>query len=462
MKKLKISSFKFYLLFAVSLVNIPVSVLAVTHDDFAYSAKLQTTPGTPFYELDIPETVYRQVSREDLGDIRVLNSSGEVIPHGLRNVPTQKLDKEKTQSVPYYPLYVKQGDKNAGMHLNIQRNATGEVIDIKRNEGQQAAADRLSGYLLDLREWKDPVDTIKVSWSETLAESFIHKIKISGSNDLSTWKTISTDKSLVNLSYQSHQLTENIITINSGRIKYIKILFEESKPGIELGNIEVSNVKSSSQQKQNWIQANVEPGSKAGEYLFEREIKTVINKARIKLPENNTLVKVNVSSRQDESMPWRYRGSAIVYRLTVSGVSIEHTDISLNSSRDNDWKLVIDQQGGGIGNGVPVVELVWNPQQLVFVARGEPPYTLVWGSARVSPVNINAGKIMIGVNNKNRQAMLSKAQWRKATVQTVNLESLQPESKPVNWRQGVLWGILVIAAMLLIWMAIRLMGKMSE
>lgn len=467
MRKSKLKN-KFKLLLVTALLLISFSNLsqALTQNDFAYAADLGTTAGTPFYELQIPELVYKSISRDDLGDMRVLNGSGQVVPHGLRSIQPEVVSHVSEGEVPYFPLYLKQGDSNGDLHLNIKRNANGDVLDIKSNRSVAQAGERLSGYLVDLREWDKPVDTLKLSWKTAGNESFIRKLKISTSEDLSSWKVISADKSLVNLVYQTHQLIEDRIKLSSGRIKYLRIMFTDDKPGLEITRVEVINTRSTQQHKKNWLITDVlineATDAVAGEYLFQHPLKSSLSELRVKLPENNTVVNVKVLSRASEDKPWQYRGAKLLYRLSVDGVDIQQEEVSLKSSRDAFWKVVINQQGGGIGEGLPVIELAWKPQQLVFVARGEAPYKLVWGSVRVPAVTRAAKQILIGVNQENSSSMLGSAHWHADTVRSVNLLSLTEVDKPLNWRQWLLWAVLIVAAITLIWMAVRLMSKMAE
>ena len=440
--------------------------LSLTQNDFAYTADLRTTSGTPFFELEIPELVYKNITRNDLGDMRVLNGAGQVVPHGLRNIEPEVVSHVSEEEVPYFPLYLKQGDSNGDLHLNIKRNASGDVLDIKSSRSVAQAGENISGYLVDLREWDKPVDTIKLSWKKTGNKSFIRKLKVSTSEDLSNWKVITADKSLVNLLYQSHQLIEDSIKLSSGRIKYLRIIFTDDKPGLEITRVDVINTRSSQQHKKNWLNADVHINEAtdaiAGEFLFQHPLKSSLSELRVKLPENNTVVNVKVLSRGSKDKPWLYRGAKLLYRLSVDGVNIQQDEISLKASRDVFWKLVINQQGGGIGEGLPIIELAWIPQQLVFVARGEPPYKLVWGSARVPAVTQCAKQILIGVNQENKNSMLGSAYWLEETVRSVNLLSLTAADKPLNWRQWLLWAVLIFAAITLIWMAVRLMSKMAE
>jgi len=454
-------------IFSIVFLSSPAISLAISENDFAYKAVLGTDASTPFYELEIPEIVYRNVSRDDLGDIRVLNGAGSVVPHGIRNLAAEKTSKINLKPVPYFPLFEIEGSVPGSLHLNIQRSSSGEVIDIQSGGTEHNANQRLVGYLLDLREWKQAIETLKFSWKAGEDISFIRKLELSVSDDLSNWKSVSQDNTLVNLSYQKNILIEDTLKLSIASAKYLRVIYADNKPGLEINNITVSNTQSSLKNEINWKRSVVSQHgdsekTKAGEYYFNHELKTTLNKLRVKLPENNTVVKVNVFSRANKDNIWRHRGSAVLYRLSVDGINIQHTDISVNSSRDTQWKLQIDQQGGGIGSGLPEIYLAWQPQQLVFVARGQAPYTLVWGSARVPPVTQDASKILVGVNQKSITSMLANAIWLDNTVSNVNLRSLETANKPVNWRQWFLWAVLVIAALLLIWMAVRLMGKMAE
>ena len=125
---------------------------------------------------------------------------------------------------------------------------------------------------------------------------------------------------------------------------------------------------------------------------------------------------------------------------------------------------MIDQQGGGIGSGLPDIDMAWQSRQLVFVARGEAPYTLAWGSTKVNPMTQSSSQILITNQSSetNNNSMLSKAIWSDEAVTTSNLSSLETLKEPVNWRQILLWGVLVVAALMLIWMAVGLMKKMSD
>lgn len=452
----------------ILLVTLPKIILAISEHDFAYIAEIETHNSTPYYELEIPSAVYETISRSDLGDLRVLNGNGQVVPHGLRATALQKNTKTENKNIPFFPLYQQAGQSITDLHLNIKRDPQGEVINIHSRLPKDNKGNQLAGYLLDLRQWKNPIDQLKIIWKKTDGSSFIRKLNISKSSNLERWHLIATGKTLVNLAYQNHQLTENTINLSTSSTNYLRMMFSDQKPGLELESIQVVHTKSSSQHQRNWQSVTINTTENTGEYSFQHKIKSLARQLEIKLPENNTVVRVQVLSRINKEQPWRYRGSTLLYRLSVNGTDIEKTKINISANRDTNWLLRFDQQGGGIGSGLPDVKLAWQPQQLVFIARGQAPYRMVWGSAKIKPVVINANQLLpvttksMSDNNISNSNMLSQAVLLSDTMRSINKKALEPKSKEINWRHWILWIVLIASAVMLIWMAVRLMKKMSE
>ena len=444
----------------VFVLCLPEVVLALSEDDFAYRASLEISADKPFYELKIPAIVYESTSRADLGDLRVLNGAGQIVPHGLRTAPPTDKHSDEKQTVAFFPLYRPVGQAMPELHLNIRRDAAGEVIDINSHQPEQDNTERLVGYILDLREWKRPIEELKVNWSESENSSFIRKLNVSTSQDLAQWHEIGSGMTLVNLSFQDHRLVEDTLKLSVGQTKtaenYLRIMFEGEKPGLKIDSFEVKRRRYAYLQAQDtWREVKVTAGSTPGDYYFEHQLKSAVRQLRVPLPENNTVVRVTAFSRANKQQPWRHRGSTLLYRLSVDGIELHQTTMTISSSRDADWKLRVDQQGGGLGSDLTVVELAWQPQNLLFVARGQPPFRLVWGSAKVEPVMTDANQLLVGSNNTEN--ILGQARWLSDSVVKVNLQALEPAGKPVNWRQWILWVVLIVAAVILVWMAVRLM-----
>ena len=62
--------------------------------DFAYGMAIEADAAQDaLHEIEIPAAVYRAVTRADLGDVRVFNGQGEVVPHALRPRASSSVNK---------------------------------------------------------------------------------------------------------------------------------------------------------------------------------------------------------------------------------------------------------------------------------------------------------------------------------------------------------------------------------
>jgi hypothetical protein len=442
---------------------LPKLLLAIGQHDFAYIAETETTENTPFYELEIPTVVYETITRTDLGDLRVLNGEGEVVPHGLRSAKIEQHEKVEKANIPFFPLYQQSEQPESDLSLNIQRGPSGEIININsRIPGNKDQ--RLSGYLLDLRKWNKPISKIIVNWKNPGKESFIRKLRISKSHNLERWQYVASGKTLINMAYQNHKLTEKAIKLQVAKTNYLQLRFEDQQPGLEVDSIQVFHTESTYKKLRNRKTVNLKKTNEEGEFTFKPGLKTLARALEVKLPDNNTVVRVKVFSRSSDEQEWLHRGSALLYRLTVNDTSIEQSTVNIYANRDSQWLIKFDQQGGGIGSGLPEVKLSWYPQTLVFVARGEAPYRVAWGSTRVKRVSVNANQLLPNLNKNglNNENIISTAVLLSDTMRPVNKQMLQPKEKEINWQHWILWIVLVAAALMLIWMGVRLTKKMAD
>ena len=453
---------KFYVLLFI--FALPKLLLAISEKDFAYMAEITTSSTTPYYEMEIPTRVYETITRSDLGDMRVLNANNEVVPHGLRLPALIRNEKTDAVRVPFFPLYQQAGQSGNDLQLNIQRNDKGDIINIHNRPATENKDKRLAGYLLDLREWDKPVQKLKINWKNPENKSFIRKLRVAQSHDLERWQHVASGKTLVNMSYQNHKLKENTINLRAINTNYLRLTFEDEEDGLEFESVAVSFTQEIRQKQQNWKTVSLKANAETGEYTFKNNLKTLARELSIKLPQNNTVVKAVIFSRVDDKQPWQQRGSALLYRLTVNGNSIEKSKVAISSQRDKYWMIRFDQQGGGIGSGLPIVKFSWYPQQLVFVARGDAPFHLAWGSTHVNPVKLNANQLLPNINSASisQENIISTAQLLTDTMRTVNAKMLQPKEKEPDWKNWILWSVLTLSALMLIWMAVRLMKKMAD
>jgi hypothetical protein len=138
-------------------------------------------------------------------------------------------------------------------------------------------------------------------------------------------------------------------------------------------------------------------------------------------------------------------------------VEIESQPLDVGRRSGRRWIVSVDPQGGAVGGVLPDLEVQWRPAQLIFVARGDGPFKLAFGSSQAKPGFSQASTLIPGYKAHAEDA-LPQAKVR-------GIEYSKPSAMP-EWAQGVstrkvvLWGILVIAVALLGFMAWRMRAQL--
>jgi hypothetical protein len=152
-----------------------------------------------FYAITLPAAVYQGVTRADLGDVRVFNGAGEVVPHAWR--PRRIVSTEAAQPVALtlFPLKAQAGTRVDGVSISVRRSPSGATaIDVTTADGRAATASDTIGYLIDVGAQQRPLQALELDW-QTPADGFAGRMRVDASDDLRAWRTIVSDAPLVSL-----------------------------------------------------------------------------------------------------------------------------------------------------------------------------------------------------------------------------------------------------------------------
>ena len=83
--------------------NLNAEAVPVQKNDFAYGLPIEIADEAAIYGLELPEVVYTHVTKANLGDLRVFNAAGEVVPHSLQRPEVPDVDEGDPIHVPFFP-----------------------------------------------------------------------------------------------------------------------------------------------------------------------------------------------------------------------------------------------------------------------------------------------------------------------------------------------------------------------
>jgi hypothetical protein len=209
--------------------------------------------------------------------------------------------------------------------------------------------------------------------------------------------------------------------------------------------------------------------AQTGEYVFDLGGRFPVDRVRFELPQANTVVQMEILTRERADQPWRTLTRGVVYRLRQGGGDVTSPDLNVNANTDRYWLLRVDPRGGGLGAGLPVMHAGWIPHQLVFAARGAPPFQLAYGNRQAKPAVLSIQTIIPGYRDDDPRKVEAA---RTGAQQTISVHQAQAETQTelggaarreeaVDWKRWSLWGALGLGVLVLGAMAWRLLRQMN-
>ena len=415
--------------------------------DFAYGLLVETAGEDAGYRVPLPVAVYQTAVRADLGDLRVFNSQGEVVPYALER-PDAGISVR--QAVPLALFHLKDTSAAALDAVRITVESGKSAVNVQTPGSASVAA---ASYLLDARALNTPVAALILQWPDDAAD-FAGRMQVEVGDTLGQWRRIASAAPVANLHARGEHLVERRLEIRPTQAKFWRLSWVGAEAPFGLTGVLAEPARETLEAaRANVMVAGTAVSGQAREFEFDLGASPPIDRVNLELPELNTTVAVDLLSRADPKAPWRPVVHAGLYRLKSAGTELRNGPIHIAPDTDRYWLARIDARGGSIGNGVPRLSAGWVAQNAVFLARGSGPYLIAYGSATVGPADMSLDSLPKAVEIGNATAA--------APTLLGGRERLRPATS-VPWRNGLLWVILVVAAGILAAMVVRLSKEMGR
>jgi hypothetical protein len=307
-------------------------------------------------------------------------------------------------------------------------------------------------------------------------EPYAAKVDVEASDDLSSWRSVAAGAPL--LSLQQAGLSVDGVTLEQRRIeftlrkpKYLRINWSNMPRGAVLGALRAEPGDERVEAERQWeTVAGRSIDNKPGDYSLDTQGVFPVDRVRFEFPQANTLVAVRLFSRARGDAPWRSITSGIAYRLRHEGTEVSSAALVIGENTDRYWLLTVDSRGGGLGAGEPKILFGWIPNDIVWVARGNPPFTLGYGSRDAKPSAYAIESLVPGYRG---DADLNAKTASAGGDKTVPVKAAQADSPAVlggqlaleeriDIKRWALWASLVAGVAFLGWMAWRLVKQMGK
>jgi Protein of unknown function (DUF3999) len=421
-----------------------VQALTLSPQDFAFGLPVITTKDAAAYRFALPIAVYQSTYREDLGDIRVFNAQGDAVPFSLLRATAQSPIHKTPQPLPLFPLPEGSRVVIDGVRVTIDSPGSAVKLQTQNATGVDASVNQ---YILDARALDAVISGLLLKWPNTASE-YSGRVRVEASDDLGSWRTVAAAAPIANLHANGQALIENRVPLTPTMAKFWRLSWLGTAPAFELTSVlaELADGLVEPVRTVLEVLGTSDPASADG-YSFDLGAHAPVTRVNVLLPEANTVVGIELSSRRAPRDLWRPVTRAAFYRLKTPDGEQQNSPLEITTDGDRYWHARISGSGS-LRPGFLRLHVEWVANEVTFLARGQGPFLLVYGSATATPAETDLSQVPAAL--EIAAATVGSPQVLGGSIRLV----AKPAAFP--WIRAVLWSVLLLAVVLLAWMAYRL------
>ncbi|MGO4802956.1 DUF3999 domain-containing protein [Pseudomonas sp. W22_MBD1_FP4] len=421
--------------------------------DFTHHVPLSVSGNGPWYRLELPLAVQLNARQADLSDVRVFNAAGEPQAYALSRQASQRTESRNVADVKWFPLYA--ADTQESLPGVVMKTTTeGTLVEIKPSSAAKPGKQVLRGWVLDASAIKAPLQQLSLDWSRE-QEGF-QRFSIEASDDLQRWEPWGEGQ-VARLSFADERVEQHDVSLPGRSARYLRLVWKGQAAPLLTSAKLVSATRSSLPMPLVWSQPLAGTRLKAGEYSWQLPTGLSVERLRIELKQPNTLAPVTLAGRSDAKQLWQPLNNGLLYRLTQNGQDVVQDELQLPGQVVTELKLQVDERGGGLGADAPALRFAVRATQLVFLARGEPPFSLALGNASVKAASLPLSTLIPDYSAERLNTLgQAKVVGDVAVASPVVVAAV--EDGP-NWKKLGLWAVLLLGVAALGAMAYSLLRK---
>ncbi len=429
-------------------------------DDYAYAFPLTVKGSTEFFELDVPVGFYRSVSDPPLRDAGVYNANGQPVPRIFEHPAGAENDIEEQLTLGAVPLHVDVLEQPEQLRLLLQQAGTGINLKLEATEAGEIPSNRsLKAYIVDVRDLEHEIVALVFSWPKQ-SQGFIGRVTVEHGDNLQHWRRLGS-ASLAALEYDETRIVQNRVELSGKVSDYLRISWRNMPDDWRLDAVTgVYTSQGHSATRDSVTLDSTAQGDTSREFLFDADGYPPVDRVNLILPGDNVVIRASIFSRQNDKGRWRLAHKGLFYNISRQGESLQSIPARIPVSRASQWKVKLDS---GVTTDPVQIQLAWQPDRLVFVAQGSPPFELVAGRAQDRlqqfPQEALLGdRSIFKMLRESGQAGVAALGAREVRAGPDRLEVAA--TKP--WRVALLWAGLVGAVLLVAWLVYSLMRDMRK
>jgi hypothetical protein len=400
-----------------------------------------------------------------LADVCVFNAAGARVPHALSVVASPAPQEPRTMAVPYFPVRVEHAQAPLELSVTIARGADGQVLSLK-SEGSSAATTHASTqaialYLLDLRNLphvERGVVGARFVFRDA-PDNLILPLSVESSEDLISWQPLAVDGGLLHLEHAGQHIDRDRVTWAPAHAQFLRVRPASSGAfPAQLTTVEVEAAPATAPAQLDQVAVIADkPNPKApGVYRFDLGGPVPVEELEVQLPEDNSVVAGELFSAERADGPYQRVAQARFYRIVSEGKPLMGPRLQLFRQHARFYELRLDRSRVGITDGLPTLVTYHAPEQLLFLQRGQAPFTVAYGRHALHLARFEPDELL-GLVPATQGGKPEPTLGRLSARRVLGGEQLlQPPPPKPPYKTYALWAVLIAGVGVLGMLAYRL------
>lgn len=451
--------------------------------DYAFSAPLQISGKQGVVGVRVPQGVYLNAKTARLDDLRVFDANGVPQPFSLQRPQAETHTQRTVEAVSVFPIRSRAKlDSDSGIELDIRTGADGKVISVRTNNDSAVettgTSDSISGLILDFGARTDSTETVGAQIAALRfaapenKPNYNAEVWLEVSKDLKTWETIGAADLGWLTNDDAQTLTNDRLefhAFSSQTFRYARLSWRKGDP-IVFPVIEAERVaiKPTEPQRETlWIKPTA--GRIGSDLAYPAGIGLPVDQISLKLSEPNVVFPMTLGRYVER--PSRVTGKktewvfqpvvrSTFYQIEQSERTRRSGPLTIGLTQQEEW--IIRPQNAA-ATAKPELGLSWQPDTLIFLAGGTPPYRVYFGRENATPASQALAQVAPGFSASELK-QLEIAQL--GDIQTMSDGAVGESAsdlagKAARNRRLALWGLLILGVLVLGGMTWRLIGQMK-
>lgn len=434
--------------------------------DFSWGVRISARADNGLWETRLPAKVYEGVTRPDLGDVRIFDGAGKAVPMKIIDARTGVLQKEESVTLRFFPLHTSGDGHIDKQSLRFKINEKRALTSVNSRAPHRERT-VLGAYVVDASGLARKPVALRLKWDGP-HEKFITTINVEVSRDLNFWFDLVTDFVLAQIPCGDGVIFQNTMEFPYPMKGYWIINWPAGKKGARLLSVEALLPPEDGAPKMKKATATVRGHGVSGEYQFEISAAFPACQVLANVSWTDFCSFARIYSRDRHDAPWDFHSVTNLYNFQAKEHFIKNNPIPVRMVSHRLWRIVLDSKTAPLAGTLPPdLTVSWIPHKVFFVARGQEPFTMAFGSGRENLDPVPTDSILDPVDWGKSEIIAARAQT--GVVVSLGGRAAFLKSRPIPPDIGRIrmiqfaFGTLIAAGLVLIlWLVLRLRARKKQ